>query len=133
MPEPTDPAIEELARTMTDDRPVTEEDRALARAQLRSSTSAKGAPQAEAPLDRAQLLALIADCDPDLGEVIRGLEWAAEHVGPAVGARLAGVAGLLRTAAFDLHTLRLDIQQGNYPSSLTPDPQLELPGVRRAA
>ena len=131
LPQPPAHAVEELARSMADDRPVTEEDRALARAQLQAG--AGPAPPAEAPLDRATLLQLIADCDPDLGEVIRDLEWAAENVGPAVGPRLAGIAGLLRTAAFDLNTLRMDIRQGNFPSSLAPDPQLELPVFRRAA
>ena len=83
-------------------------------------------------LDRGAMLQLIDDCDPDLGEVIRDLHWAAERVGPAVAMRLTGIAGQLLTAAEDLAALRLDVEGNRYPASLADDDQLALPLDRAA-
>ena len=106
-------AIETLAGCMTDG-PVTAEHRALARAQLLAQ-----APPPRRNLPRREAaLGILRAAGQTLAQPAQALVDLAEAAGPAFGARVAAVAGQLETAGFDLATLIIDLEQGNYPQSL---------------
>jgi len=112
-------AVDELAGMMTEG-PVTEEYRAMARAQLaalpveRTSTTHPTLTRSEVT-DDIKALAAAARIQA------REMKAEAASVGVALADRITALVGRLETLAFDAETLVLDLDQGNYPGSLAPD------------